>query len=569
MLIELKIKNFAIARDLEIAFREGFNVLTGESGAGKSIIIESLNFVTGGRIKTARVIGNETAWVQAAFSTEDLEDEIKRGLIDSGLLNKGEEHLIFTRRLYPNGRNTYQINGAMVNLGFYQEAARSMIDIHGQRDNQYLLSVKNQRTLLDRAAGKDASALLADIARLYGEYKETEAEIERLALMERERKRRIDWLRFEIGEIEDAKTYIGEDEELEKLKKIMENRERILILSRTVHELLSGEKGALDSLSRASASLVKWGEIDPDVLGALDIIDESVENLKIAASIVRDKSDEPDFDPAMLDQVINRLHLLDRLKQKYGRTIEEVLEYAEASKKNLQELEESEEKAEVLAEKLMKIAAQWERKAQLLSDLRKKTAAGIKKEVEKELADLGMEHASFSITLKTQEGESAQKTEKNRLKISVHGADEVEFMLRTNPGESEKPLSLIASGGELSRVMLALKNVFARFRGFSTLVLDEIDVGLGGLTAESVGRKLMEISRHRQVICVTHLPVIAAMANAHFQIEKMVADGGVRTTLTPISGKDRVEEVARMIAGAQAPGETRKAAEKMLKGKNH
>jgi DNA repair protein RecN (Recombination protein N) len=567
MLLELKIENFALAKDLEILFHPGLNVITGESGAGKSLMVEALSFVTGGKIRQARFAGEEIIRVQAVFDSPPADPAVTDPLKDAGVIEDGRDQVVLARKHYPSGRNLYQVNGQIVPLPVFRSAGAALVDIHGQKDSQYLLSTAHQREVLDMACGGDASSLVAGLARLHGDYRDVSCRLEKLQEEERDRNRQVDWLRFEIREIEEISPRPGEEEELERTRSILANGEKIAEYSASVHEALAGEGGAADRIGRAMADISRWARFDPGVKAQGEELSSALDAVRQAAESCREMGEAAEFDQERLDGVIERIHRLDSLKRKYGESAGEILAYLEKAREKLDELATSTQRMEELALEREGIYRQWTVAARQLSALRKEGASRLVGEILKELSSLGMEGADFGVEVSGPEGNAGGMPEMETHEVTAHGLDRVEFTISANPGEKLKPLSLIASGGELSRVMLALKSVFARFRNYSTLVMDEIDVGIGGVTSQCVGGKLREISRHRQVICVTHLPVIASMADVHFQIEKSSTHGGTRAVISPVEGKDRVVEVARMIAGERAPGETRKVAEKLLKGK--
>jgi DNA repair protein RecN (Recombination protein N) len=385
--------------------------------------------------------------------------------------------------------------------------------------------------------------------------------------MERERNRRIDWISFEIKEIESAEIKIGEDDELQRVKNILSNSEKISNFASSIYETLSGERGATAHLNSVSKDLTKWAEFDSSIQEYCTLLDSVIDSVRDISSIARDRGEQTEYDPQKLDSIISRLHFLDNLKRKYGPTLEDILLYLQDSKIKLQQLEHCGEQLGDLIIERDNYLNNWWNTAEKLSTIRKKQAKILQDEIVAELKDIGMKDSIFIIDIKSPEGDLPEVIEKNKLNICSVGFDRVEFKISLNPGIPEMSLTQIVSGGELSRIMLALKAIFARFRNFSTLVLDEIDTGIGGVTAEVVGEKLRKISNHRQVICITHLPVIASVAEHHLQISKSVENGETRTTLKPISGNERVNEVMRMIAGENAPEGTRKVVEKMLKGK--
>ena len=565
MLVEIKIENFALVRDLEVNFQKGLNVITGESGAGKSLLVESLNFVLGARIKSTRFSNDETVRVQAVFELPGRQPQVINELVEKGLAEPGEM-LVLMRKYHPSGRNIYHLNGNIIPFKLFRQVGESLVDIHGQKDSQFLLEESNQLTTLDQACGAEGISLTEQVKELSEKHQETHRELSRLRDQERERLRRIDWLQFEIQEIKKAATTPDEDRELERQRSILTNAERISQLSAGVYDTLLGDGGAVELVNQASGLLSRWDRLDQQVEEITSQLESALSGIQQVAVQCRELGEECAFDQERLDAVMERLHTLENLKRKYGPTLQEVEEYLERSQEQLNKLQRSGKTMKELEEKLHVITAIWQEKADALSALRKVTAARLQEQVTKELAQLGMEDARFVIDIR-REGDPPVTPEIGMSRVSPSGYDKVKFTLSPVPGHAAKPLSLIASGGELSRVMLALKNVFANFRDFSTLVLDEIDVGIGGVTAQSVGTKLQEISRHRQVICVTHQPVIAAMAQVHFQIEKTTVNGDTVTALSSLAGSTRVDEVARMISGEEAMGESRKVAKKLLKGK--
>lgn len=563
MLSDIKVENFALIDTAELHFHPRLNVLTGESGAGKSILVDALNFVIGERTSGAKISVDNTVRVQARFEIGDKNPRILEELQSAGIIERDSEELILSRKMYQSGRNIYYINGQMVPWKLYLPVGQSLVDIHGQRDNLYLLKLDNQRTLLDMPGGKSVRELLRSLANLHGHYRELTAEISSLKDRERERNREIEWISYQINEIESTQLDPEEEEELERRKTILENAGRISESAAEIYEKLSGENGVIDKINRASGELLQWARYDPDMeeqSGNLETILTQVQEISF---ICREKGEEIDFNQETLDNINHRLHRIEGLKRKYGVTIDDILKYLQKSREKLAELEKSVEKIGNLENELEDTRREWLEKSGLLSVLRKEIAQGLEKIMSEELSSLGMGCASFKVNISS--NKVTGKDKDDNITITPYGIDNVEFLFQPNPGIPEKPLRLIASGGELSRVMLAFKNVFSRYFGYSSLVLDEIDIGLGGVSAQVVARKLREISKNRQILCITHLPVIAAIADTHYHIEKITGEDKTRTVASLISGKERVKEVMRMISGEEPPGETRKLAEKMLK----
>ncbi|MCD4783801.1 MAG: DNA repair protein RecN [Candidatus Eremiobacteraeota bacterium] len=563
MISDIKIENFAIIDAAELHFHPHFNVLTGESGAGKSILVDALNFVLGERISGAKISVDNTARVQARFEIGDKCPRVMEELRSAGIIEQDSDELILSRKMYPSGRNIYHINGQMVPWKLYLPVGQSLVDIHGQRDNLYLLKPDNQRVVLDMPGGENVKELLRSLANLHGHYRELTSKISSLKDMERERNREIEWISYQTSEIESAQLDPNEENDLEKRKTILENAGRISESAAEIYENLSGDNGVIDKLNSASGELMQWAGYDPDMeeqSGNLETILAQVQEISF---MCREKGEEIDFSQDTLDNINHRLHQIEGLKRKYGVTIDDILKYLQNSREKLAELEKSNETICTLENELEDARREWLEKSGQLSVLRKEIARTLEKTMSDELSSLGMESASFRVNVSSNKG--IANDEDGNFTITPYGFDNVEFLFEPNPGIPEKPLRLIASGGELSRVMLAFKNVLSRFFGYSSLVLDEIDMGLGGVSAQVVARKLREISKNRQILCITHLPVIAAMADTHYNIEKITGEEKTRAVVSLISGKERVREVMRMISGEEPPGETRKLAEKMLK----
>ncbi len=564
MLADLKIENFAIADDIEINLHHGFNVLTGESGAGKSVIVESLNFVLGDRVKSAKISSDKPVRVQARFELGDNKEETIEHLIQHGIIEEDSKVLILTRKLYPSGRNIYHINGEMVPFKLYRSVGQSLVDIHGQRDSLFLLEADNQRKMLDQMGGKLSDELLINLRQLSSRYRELESEISRLKARELERNRQIDWLEHEIQEIESAKLEPGEEEKLEREKLILENSEKIVESSSFIYGAISGERGIIDRLGSVSHELDRWIRFDSEMEKVAAILEGVMEQVQEISYICMEKGENIEFNQEALDNLHQRQYQIEKLKRKYGATIEDILYYLDKSKQDLESLQKTSGLIETLNKEMDEVKSRWMEYALRMSALRKKTASALEEAIMEELSSLGMESAMFRVVVKNTSEDSPGDGGKSN--ISSDGMDEIEFLFGPNPGVPPKPLSLIASGGELSRVMLAFRSIFSDKWNFTSLVLDEIDVGLGGVSAGVVGKKLKQISSGRQIICITHLPIIASLGDRHFVVEKIVEDGNTRTTLTLTKGTGRVEEVMRMLSGEKSPGETRKLAKKLLEG---
>lgn len=554
MLAQIHITDFALIEDLSIELGNGFNVLTGETGAGKSIIIDAITAVLGERASSDLVrTGADRATVDAAFDLSDspkaLEKAAELGLdVEDGVL-------LLSREIAAGGKSQCRINGRISTLAMLRELTSGLIDVHGQHEHQSLLAADGHLDILDQWCGPDALDLRAKVSELYARLRSLNSELERLRSDERERARLLDLYEFQKAEIEAAKLAPGEDEELQSEKIRLANAEKLYEQASEVHEALSGaarEGGAVDMLSAAFTELRAMAALD----GSLGPVLQDAETALYAAQQVQDAvrryRDDIEFNPSRLETVEERLDLIRTLKRKYGDTIEEIVAYGEDVGRKTDDLTHSEERATELTQEIERVEDELLGVARRLSDIRKTCAARFAAAVEAQLAELAMLNTKFDVSFV----ESAP---------GVRGIDQVEFVISPNPGEPLKPLAKIASGGEISRVMLALKTVVAGADKVSTLIFDEIDVGIGGMTAQVLGDKLAAVAKEAQVVCVTHLPQIASHADSHFSVEKRVDGGRTIVRIDKVEGDSRVEELSRMLGGAEDSTAAIEHAREMLK----
>ena len=529
MLKELRIKNLAIIDDLKVRFEKGLNILTGETGAGKSIIVDSLGLALGGRSQSDLVrSGEKEAVVQAYFEPVEGSE-----LPDIGIDRSGG--LILRRAISASGRSRAYINDTMVSLQSLAEFGRSLVDIHGQHEHQSLLSVDRHRLFLD-AFGR----LQEDTARvgmLFREVSAMKKEFSDLKEKVKERAHRIDLLRFQIREIDGSSLRAGEKEELVEKRTILSNLARLRELAETAYAAIYSSEGSC--IERLSYIIVKVREMlsaDPSVSEILSMLESGLPLIEDAATSLRRYKEKYDIEPASLADVEDRLESIGKLEKKYGEGIENIIRYRDNAERELKELESADEKINICEEEFGKKQEELLSLASSLSGKRKKTARRIEELVTRELKELAFGKAEFVIDVLPEA-------------ISTSGVDRVEFLFSANPGEPPRPLVKIASGGELSRVMLALKSILADFDSIPVLIFDEVDAGIGGKTAVSVGRKLRAIADKRQVLCATHLPQIASQGDFHLKIEKAQRGERVSVEVKELSGADRVTEVARMLSG--------------------
>lgn len=550
MLTELNIKNFAIIDSLNITFEKGFNVLTGETGAGKSIIVDAVDLVLGGRASSEMIrSGCEEAVVEAAFDISDVKG-VSEKLGEMGI--EKEDNLVIKRTLSASGKNKVFINGSMATIAMLSDVGEFLVDIHGQHEHQTLMKVERHIDVLDEYAA--LGPLRQEMSEIYSEWNRVKDELESLKSSEADKEKRVDLLRFQSDEIEKAALKVDEDEDLLEERKLLSNAERLYESANTALEILYSQSGsALELIKKAGSKVTDISIIDESMRVTLDAINSASASIEDAALTLRDYVGRISFDPERLNEIEERLDLIGRLKRKYGSTVSEILKYREEVDRELDGIERAEERIGELEREGERLKVKGLKVAETLSEKRKKGSDELTKKVVKELSDLGMKKAIFEVKME-------------RLNdISAKGSDKVEFLLSSNPGEATKPLSKIASGGELSRIMLALKKVLANPTGVPTMVFDEVDSGIGGGIAEVVGRKLREVADGRQVLCITHLAQIAAMADLHYAVSKGENKGRTTTTVSRLSGDERVDEVARMLGGMTITEATKRHAEEMLR----
>ncbi len=558
MLISLHVKNLALIEEAEVDFTGGLNILTGETGAGKSILLGSVNLALGGKASPDMIRrGADAALVELTF---DSSERIAQKLAEMDLPE--EDGTVTIARKISQGRSVSRINGETVSARQLKELSELLIDIHGQHEHQSLLQKKKHLQILDAYAGKEAEELKAEAAKLYKERKDLLAEKEESALDERERDRELELLSFEQQEIEAAALKDGEDEELEKQYSLMVNGQKIGEALGQTFRLTGGEEeGASTLIGRAVREIGSVAHFDEKLAGMQETLLQTEELLNDFNRECADYMESMEFDGALFAQVEERLNVVNRLKEKYGGSIERVKAYGEEIAQKTEKLKDYEVYRAALEEKIKKKEAELTKVCGKLTKLRNKNAETLAGILQKSLVDLNFLTVEFVIDRKAKEP-------------SADGADDVEFLLSTNPGETPKSLGAVASGGELSRIMLAIKAVLAEKDAVDTLIFDEIDAGISGRTAWRVSEKLSRLSEAHQVICITHLPQIAAMADSHFVIEKETDGSSTQTEIRKLSEEGTKEELARLLGAdslsekaLENAGELRKQAENIKQKK--
>ncbi len=562
MLKEISIRNFAIIDQLRVEFGPGLNVFTGETGAGKSIVVDALNLALGERASGDLIrTGSDEAVVEAAFEVNSRGPEAVRTILsDQGITLAPGEDLIVRRVISSAGRNKIYINGNMASLTTLAAVGACLADIHGQHEHQSLLAADRQRDLLD-----SYGALIEKreaFTSLYERYQGLRKELAELEAGEREKTRREDLLRYQVNEIEAARLQDGEDEALAAGQRVMTNAEKLAGLAASADgALYSGETAALSGLKRAIANLREITAIDASLAQALELLESGRAQVEEAARDVASYAERVEFDPARLEEIGDRLDLIQKLKKKYGSTIAEILAFGESAAEELAKIGQSGEEMARLRAGIAETRDLITAKAGELTKKRTAAARALEKKVEAELVHLGMKKTVFQVRLAQEPGEDTADGKK----IFSHGADRVEFLISPNPGEEPRLLARTASGGELSRIMLALKAIVVEGDPIPTVVFDEVDAGIGGAVAEEVGKKLRMIAGKRQVFCITHLPQIASMAGSHYGVSKAVKNDRTSTEVRVLDRTERVEEVARMLGGRTITEATLKHAEEMIR----
>ncbi|HZK40999.1 MAG TPA: DNA repair protein RecN [Atribacterota bacterium] len=569
MLFQLNIKNMALIKELNIEFEEGLNVLTGETGAGKSIIIEAIDLILGGSTATDLIRdGEDRLVVEGLFLLVPQEKELISNLNLDAEIVDGEEDLLIRREINKKGRNKCWINQRLINLSTLQEIGKFLVDLHGQHNHQSLLDSSKHIDLMDNLGGDKIIKYRKELADNYRMWREKSKKLFQLIKDGEENSKRIDFLKFQLEEIDKASLAKDEDKVLEEEEMVLRNAEKIIETMEKANFVLyeggSEQASVRDSLSEVSIDLGEISSLDRR-------IEKIRENLKeigyqfedIVNEIVKYK-DEIDLDSQKLKEVEGRLNLINSLKSKYGSTVEEILEYRQKMYQGLEDIDYSEDKVKKLKEDLDSLENKISAISQHLNANRRKIAEDLEKMVIRELEDLNMKKCQFKVSINNYEDDNGIEIEGKKYKIGPKGIDDIEFMISPNIGERLRPLARIVSGGEVSRIMLALKSILSEVDQVPTLIFDEIDSGVGARLGEVIAQKLKALSKKRQVICVTHLPQIACRAGRHFYIEKYVLNNQTGIKLNEMKGEERVKEIARMLDGSQMSEITIQHAQKML-----
>lgn len=542
MLKSLTVWNFALLEHVQVEFQPGLNILTGETGAGKSILIDSLGAVLGARM-SADMVRSGCDWlrVEAVFSLED-ESLGLHELLTQQAIDDSDKELIITRQLTRAGRSTALVNGCHVTLVVLRQIGAYLVDIHGQNENLALLKEENQFHLLD-GYDPDVAEALAAYECVYREWREKKKAYAEKQQASREYAQRLDMLHWQDKEISEADLKPGEDEQLEADIRKLSHAEKIVGSVEESYQLLEGGGGnglgVLPALSQVKKDLEEIGRFDDALANAQKMVEEAYISLQEASYELRDYGESVEFSPERLDQLQSRMDVIYRLCKKYGATLEDVLAHQAKVEQELTEIENYDEDIAALEKEIAALEEKLGRKAAELTRLRTAAANDLSSAIEEQLFALGMPKARFHIRVEQAEDYGA------------NGRDDVAMFFSANPGEAEKPLQKVASGGELSRIALAIKTVASsRDSSVPSMVFDEIDTGIGGRTAQMVAERIALVAQYKQVLCITHLPQIACMADAHLYISKRTVEGTTATQIRPLSERERISEIARMASGA-------------------
>lgn len=548
MLVHLSISNFAIIKHLEFSLKPGLNMLSGETGAGKSIIINAMNLILGARASADLIrSGCKDARVEALFTFPE-NRSLSRMLSDLGFPFEGE--LLINRTIFREGRNRILINGSMATLQMLSRVGATLISISGQHEHQLLLKQENHIFLLDDFGGLVDERL--ELNKVFSTYQSLKEESNQLEREISEIGEKQDLTRFQIQEIEKADISTGEDEKVVEEKRRLQHAAELLeIVTEGYQHLYEKRDSVLSSISQCIKRLVKGAEIDPGLGPIRESLDEIEWKLEDASLALRDYEKKISMDPHRLEELEQRLETLNRLKRKYGPTLEDVFHYKSKLSSRMYDLDEKQVKLDQLIKECQALEADLVARATALSTKRKKTAGRLEKAVEKEIKDLHMAGTRFKVQFDQGLGKQGELPAVKAEDLRLDGIDHVEFMISPNIGEDLRALVKIASGGELSRIMLALKTILARTASVETVIFDEVDSGISGATAEVIGEKLSSLSEYHQILCITHLPQIASQGENHFLVSKEVFDGRTQTIISGLEPEERVQEIARLLGGKE------------------
>lgn len=564
MLVELSIRNFAIIKEVTVSFQKGLNILTGETGAGKSIIIDALGLLLGGRASADFVrYGESRAEVEGLF-------ELPAGhpalavCANVGVQIEQDGMLVVRRDISNQGKSIIRLNGQLVTLAMLRELGPWLVTVHGQHDTHMLMQADKHINWLDAYGEAALGSAKHEYTQLYTAFRKTKQDLERMARNERELVQRIDLLEYQLNEIESAALTPGEDEKLLAQRKKWMNIEKVYSTMQDAYRSLHGDQKGMDWLGHAMGDLERIVGYEEQLVPILETVQTAYYQIEDVVHQLRQLSYQMDFEPAQLAEVESRLDQIQFLKRKYGKSVDDILEYAATIQDELDDMHHYEDRLQQIEKRLTELAADLAVEALELSVIRQECAGKLAQEIEQQLKELHMERARFAIDVRQTPDEDGVEIDGIKRQVDANGMDQIEFLISPNPGEPLRPLAKIASGGELSRVMLAIKTILAGTDQVETLIFDEVDTGVSGRAAQAIAEKLARVAGQRQVLCITHLPQVASMADAHFLIKKEMSEYETKTIVSRLSDDDRVTELARMLSGAEVTAKTEEHAREMI-----
>lgn len=559
MLVELHIKNFAIIEELSLDFKKGMTVLTGETGAGKSIIIDALGLLAGGRGSVDFVRHGSKKCVLEGHFTNPKNANMK-SVFEEEEIEYDENLIMIQREIYDSGRSVCRVNGSLVTIALLKKIGSFLIDIHGQNEHQELMQDEYHIQLLDSFAKDKISPLKKDYQSVYKKYRLNQKKYREWKDREQELAQKIDILRFQTEEISAANLEIGEEEKLEEEERRLANFQNITqSLSLSYQVIQENEPGALELLGKAMDEMRNIEDLDQDLKDLSKITSDTFYQLQELASEIYNLLDKQEYDEDRLNEISARLNVIQQMKRKYGSSITEILEFYDESMIELEEIEEGEFSKTELSERIEELEKELMSKGIELSKLRRELAHHLEEEIHEQLKELYMNKVSFLVNFES-DLEDLTASDANSM-----GLDHLSFYISTNPGEPQKALTKIASGGELSRMMLAMKTIFTKSQGVTSIIFDEIDTGVSGRVAQAIAEKIYSISVQSQVLCITHLPQVAARADNHLYVRKEISEDRTATSAELLEEGERIEEIARMLSGSKITSPAMEAAKELRK----
>jgi DNA repair protein RecN (Recombination protein N) len=555
LLANLSIRNFAIIEHLEVSFSKGMTVLTGETGAGKSIIIDAVSLLAGGRGSQSFIrSGSNKLMIQGLFLLPS--HSITYDILNQLGIDYADNELVIQREIYQSGRNVCRVNGMLVNTTMLKQIGESIIDIHGQHEHQKLMQPNQHVTLLDEFGSQSLKQTLNQYLEQYQKYQSVKNRLQEKRNNQNQWSQRLDMLKYQVKEIFEAHLKDGEEEALTKERDYLLNYQKIVDSLSTSYELLQGNDtfAPLDMIGKAKSNIEDIAGMSSEFQDISSNIQNAYYLLQDAAANISDQIDLQEFDQSHLDEIESRLNLIYGLKHKYGDSIAKILNYYDNISHELAEMQEDSGNENYLEHKYSHISHELQKTAKQLSKQRHEVAHELENQVKQQLSDLYMDKARFEVHFVPLDDRQ----------FHAMGNEKIEFYIQTNPGESMMPLEKIASGGELSRIMLALKTIFAKLQSVPTLIFDEVDTGVSGRVAQAIAEKISRISQQLQVLCITHLPQVAAISDQHYFIDKKVTNDRTHTVISKLNKKQRVEELARMLSGSMITDLTLRHAKELI-----